>query len=85
MFLLGLYRPPTSALYPKQWINSKEFIDSLQSDTVNSSNLIVLGDIHIDNEDDGDAEILKNCVTAVGFKQQGDVYTHRDGHTLDQV
>ena len=51
------------------------------------NNVIILGDfnMHINNPNDTDANILIDTLEAVGFQQHIDFSTHQLGNTLDQV
>ena len=51
------------------------------------SNIIVLGDfnIHINNDQDADANRLKDIMEALGLQQHVSFSTHRYGNTLDHI
>ena len=86
--ILGVYRPPPSKSNVTT-INqfTDEVLENLQDDIINSDQLIILGDfnIHINDENDADAQGFIDCTDAIGLEQHVDTYTHKQGHILDHI
>ena len=86
--ITGVYHPPPSLL--NNTTNSM-FIDQLSDFLVEvmsqSSNHIVLGDfnIHVNNPNDLDADLLLDSLSALGLDQQVNCATHIKGNTLDLI
>lgn len=88
LHILGIYRPPPSTVHTTTISQfTDEFLENLQDDIISSTNLIILGDfnIHIDDDNDADAQTFKDCTTAIGLEQHIGSYTHNQGHTLDHI
>ena len=84
LHIIGVYRPPTSGTVNQF---AEEFLEKIQDDIMDSSNLIILGDfnIHINDEMDEEAASFKQSMNAIGLIQHVDNYTHRQGNILDHV
>ena len=64
-----------------------EFIEWLANILGSISNMIVLGDfnVHINDENDNEAGIFEDTITALGFNQHVTFPTHQKGNLLDLV
>ena len=86
--IVGIYRPTPSKSHVTT-INqfTDELLEHLPDDICNSDNLILLGDvnIHINDENDADAQSFADCMKAIGLEQHVNFYTHNLGNTLDHI
>ena len=64
-----------------------ELTDLLTEVTAKHRNIIILGDfnIHINNSEDPDAQVLINTLEAFNLKQHLPFLTHNQGHILDLI
>ena len=65
----------------------EEFTDWMATKSNEYRNIIVLGDfnIHINNNQDGDANRFKDIMVALGLQQHVSFSMHRYGNTLDHI
>jgi exonuclease III len=86
--IFAIYRPPYSKKHQRtipQFID--EFLETLSDETCSLENTIILGDfnIHVDLENDPDAQMLIDSMEALGLDQHVKFETHDKGHILDHV
>ena len=86
--IISIYHPPQSI--DQQFKNSKvidQFTDLLTEELPKHQDLIIMGDIsiHINNNEDQDAQTLLNTLEAFNLKQHVNIPTHNLGHTLDLI
>ena len=86
--IIGLYHPPQGT-DPK--VSNANFLDQL-SDLLSHvipkhQDIIIMGDfnIHINDLEDQDAQILKDTLNAFNLKQHINIPTHNLGHTIDLI
>ena len=88
MIIMAIYRPPYSTMN-QATIQSffEEFTDQMETKSNEYSNIIVLGDfnIHINNDQDADANRFKDIMEALGPQQHVSFSMHRYGNTLDHI
>ena len=82
-----IYHPPYS---PENNITNAAFLYKFTEQVTEleiQKNVIILGDfnMHINNPNDTDANILIDILEALGFQQHIDFSTHQHGSTLDLV
>ena len=85
---IAIYRPPYSATNQETVAKFvEEFTVWLANISGSFSNMIVLGDfnIHINDENDNEASIFVDTMTALGFNQHVSFPMHRAGNILDLV
>ena len=88
MTILGIYHPPASTQHKT---SNPNFIDNLTQllTTIGSENrnILLLGDLnlHIDNQEDPDADQLISTMEAFGLKQHIEFPTNQLGHNLDLI
>ena len=81
--ILVIYRPPDSNIR----LFEEEFIELLTGVTMDQSNTIICGDfnVQINNSDDPYIQQYLDMMSAAGYKQQVQFFTHRRGNILDHV
>ena len=64
-----------------------DITDSLAEALSQHQNIILVGDfnMHINNQDDPEANILMDIMTALGLQQHTNFVTHCSGNTLDLI
>ena len=83
-----MYQPPYSEKNP---ITHAMFIDGITEFPIEAlsqhQNIILAGDfnIHINNQDDPEANILMNTMRALSLQQHTNFITHHSGNTLDLI
>ena len=86
--IIAVYHPPYSE---KNLITNAMFIDDITeflAETLSQhQNIIVAIDFnkHINNQDDPEANILMDTMTALGLQQHTNFATHLSGNTLDLI
>ena len=86
--IIAVYHPPYSEKYP---ITNAMFIDDITDFLTEAlsqhQNIILAGDfnIHINNQDVQEANILMDIMTALGLQQHTNIVTHHSGNTLDLI
>ena len=88
MTIIVIYRPPFSTInQPTIQSFFEEFTDWMATKSNEYSNIIVLGDfnIHINNDQDVDANRFKDIMEALGLQQHVSFSTHRCSNTLDHI
>ena len=83
-----IYRPPYSSTNRETVTKFlDEFTEWLANISGSFSNMIVLGNfkVHINDENDNEAGIFEDTITALGFIQHVTFPTHQDGNILDLV
>ena len=88
MTIVAFYRPPYSTI--KQATTQsffEEFTNWMETKSNEYDNIIVLGDfnIHINNDQDADANRFKDIMEALGLQQHVSFSMHRYGNTLDHI
>ena len=86
--IIGMYHPPQSI--DQQFKNSNfidQFTDLLTEELPSYQDLIIMGhiNIHINDNEDQDAQTLLNTLAAFNLKQHVNIPTHNLGHTLDMI
>ena len=88
MTIVAIYRPPYSTIN-QATIQSffEEFANWMETKSNEYNNIIVLGDfnIHINNDQDAEANRFKDIMEALGLQQHVSFSTHRYGNTLDHI
>ena len=86
--ILAIYRPPYSEKNKttiKMFIEDiSEFLDHTFTEV---KNIIIMGDfnIHINNQNDTEAQVLKEAMESLGLEQHVTEPTHKAGNILDQI
>ena len=86
--IIGLYHPPQGT-DPK--VGKANFLDQLTDllshDIPKHWDIIIMGDfnIHINDLEDWDAQILQDTLNAFNLKQHINIPTHNLGHTIDLI
>ena len=85
--IVGLYHPPHSSKNPPNSIFIDEIIDLLTKILPANNNHIILGDlnIHINGNEDVDAQIFSESMEALGLKQHSITPTHKSDNMLDLI
>ena len=83
LHIVGVYRPPDKSI-PDFLDLFTEYIADLMAE---HENIVLVGDfnIHINHEDNPNAVIFLDTMTALGLHQHADGPTHRSGNCLDLV
>ena len=88
MTIMAIYRPPYSTINLATTQSFfEEFTNWMETKSNEYNNIIVLGDfnIHINNDQDADANRFKDIMEALGLQQQLSFSMHRYGNTLDHI
>ena len=88
MTIMAIYRPPYSTInQATTHFYFEEFTNWLETKSNEYNNIIVLGDfnIHINNDQDADANRFKDIIEALGLQQHVSFSMHRYGNTLDHI
>ena len=85
--IISIYHPPQSI---DQQLKNSSFIDQLTdllTEVHKHQDLIIMGNIniHINDNEDQDAQTLLNTLEAFNLKQHVNIPTHNLGHTLDLI
>ena len=86
--IIAVYHPPYSEKNP---ITNAMFIDDITeflTEALSQHQNIILAvdfNIHLNNQDDPDANILMDTMTALGLQQYTSFVTHHSGNTLDLI
>ena len=86
--IIAVYKPPYSE---KNLITNAMFIDDITEFLAEApsqhQNIIAASDfnMHINNQDDPEANILMDTMTALGLQQHTKFTTHCSGNTLDLI
>ena len=85
--IVGLYHPPYSSINPPNSIFIDEITELLTEILPASNNHIILGDfnIHINDNDNVDAQIFSESMEALGLKQHSITPTHKSNNILDLI
>ena len=85
--IVGLYHPPYSPKNPPNSVFIDEIIDLLTEILPINKNHIILGDfnIHINNNEDVEAQIFSESMEALGLKQHSMTLTHKSNNILDLI
>ena len=86
--IIGVYRPPaTKGTHNSVTTFTDEFMEIVQDELISNKNIIVLGDfnIHVDDENDPEAQGFLDCMIALGLEQHVHHHTHNKLHTLDHL
>ena len=85
--IVGLYHPPYSSINPPNSIFIDEITELLTEILPTRNNHIILGDfnIHINDNDDVDAQIFSESMEALGLKQHSITPTHKSNNILDLI
>ena len=64
-----------------------DFMDIVQDELINNNRLFILGDfnIHVDDEDNVDAQSFVDCTNSIGFDQHVHDFTRNKLHALDLI
>ena len=87
IYILGIYRPPQSDAATSISNFKEEFLEDIQDNVIQCVNLVIPRDfnIHINDQNDNEAQSFIDCLTAAGLQQHVENYTHRQGNTLDHI
>ena len=86
IMLFIIYRPPYSDEHQVPTsVFLTEFSEYLESAVLSKENLLISGDLHVDNIHDSDAIKFSDLLESFGLKQHVTRPTHKDGHTLDLI
>ena len=88
LYIIGIYHPPQGT--DQQFRNSNfidQFTDLLTEELPKCQVIIIMGNINIHTNDmeDQDAQILLDSIAAFNLKQHVNILTHSLGHTLDLI
>ena len=85
--IVGLYHPPYSSKNPPNSVFIDEIIDLLTEILPVNKNCIILGDfnIHINDNEDVEAQIFSESMEALGLKQHSMTPTHKSNNILDLI
>ena len=86
--IIGVYRPPAiSGVLNSVTAFTDDFMDIVQDELINNNNLLILGDfnIHVDDEENVDAQSFMDCMNSMGLDQHVRDFTHNKLHTLDLI
>ena len=87
IYILGIYRPPQSNAATPISNFTEEFLEDIQDDVIQCAILVILGgfNIHINDQNDNEAQSFIDCLAAAGLQQHVENYTHRLDNTLDHI
>ena len=85
--IVGLYHPPQSSKNPPNSIFIDEIIDLLTEILPVNNNHIILGDfnIHINDNEDVEAQIFSDSMEALGLKHHSMTPTHKSDNILNLI
>ena len=88
MTIVAIYRPPYSTTNQATMQSFfEEFTNWIETKSNECNNIIVLGDfnIHINNNQDAEANRFKDIMEALGLQQHVSFSMHRYGNTLEHI